>query len=97
LQNIADKIKLPISACNFLPGTSKWNKIVHKLFSFISSNRRGEPFINYETAVKFISSTKTSAGLTVSCVLDYSAYQTAIKLSKNQILSMNIKNNFNSE
>ncbi|MDR1050287.1 MAG: ISAzo13 family transposase [Deltaproteobacteria bacterium] len=98
LQNIADKIKLPISACHFPPGTSKWNKIEHKLFSFISSNWRGEPLINYETVVKLISSTKTSTGLTASCVLDYSTYQTGIKLTKDQISSIKLeKDNFHGE
>lgn len=98
VQNIVDKIKIPIHICHFPPGTSKWNKIEHKLFSFISSNWRGEPLIDYETVVKLISSTKTSTGLVVSCVLDYSTYQTGIKLTKEQISSINlIREDFHGE
>jgi hypothetical protein len=64
----------------------------------VSSNRRGEPLINYETAVKLISPAKTSTGLTVSCVLDYSSYRTGIKLTKDQISSINIeKDKFHGE
>ena len=82
IQNIVDKIKIPVSISHFPPGTSKWNKIEHRLFSFITSNWRGEPLIDYETVVKLISSTKTPAGLHVSCILDYSTYKTGIKLTK---------------
>jgi hypothetical protein len=98
LQNICDKIKLPILICHFPPGTSKWNKIEHKLFSFISSNWRGEPLLDYETIVKLISSTKTVNGLSVSCVLDFTEYKTGIKLTKEQISSINIiRDNFHGE
>jgi hypothetical protein len=90
VQNLADKIKKPIMICHFPPGTSKWNKIEHKLFSFISSNWREVPLVDYETIFNLISSTKTSTGLQVSCYLDYSSYQTGIKLSKEQISSINI-------
>jgi hypothetical protein len=98
LQNIVNKIKILVSVCHFPSGISKWNKIEHRLFSFISSNWRGEPLVDYETVVKLISSTKTDTGLEVSCVLDISKYQTGIKLSKTQIESINIiRDNFNGE
>jgi hypothetical protein len=90
LQKIADKIGLPISVCHYPPGTSKWNKIEHRLFSFISSNWRGEPLVDYETILNLISSTKTSAGLEVSCVLDNLTYQKGIKLTKEQISEIKI-------
>jgi hypothetical protein len=90
LQRIANKIKIPISVCHFPPGTSKWNKIEHKLFSFISSNWRGTPLIDYETVVNLISSTKTESGLSVSCILDVSTYNIGKKLTKDQISSINI-------
>jgi hypothetical protein len=98
VQNMADKINKPIMICHFPPGTSKWNKIEHQLFSFISLNWRGEPLIDYETIFKLISSTKTSTGLHVSCSLDYALYQTGIKLSKEQFSSINIvRDNFHGE
>ena len=64
MQTFADEIGLPVSVCHFPPGTSKWNKIEHRLFSFISSNWRGEPLRDYETVVKLISRTTTAKGLT---------------------------------
>jgi transposase len=98
LQKIADQIGLPISVCHFPPGTSKWNKIEHKLFSFISSNWRGEPLVDYETIVNLISATKTKTGLEVSCVLDDSNYEKGIKLTKEQISEIKIiKDEFHGE
>lgn len=98
LQKMSNKIGLPISVCHFPPGTSKWNKIEHQLFSFISLNWRGTPLVDYETVVNLISSTKTSTGLKVSCVLDFSSYQTGIKLTKEQISSIKIlKDEFHGE
>jgi hypothetical protein len=91
LQNIVDKIKLPISIIHFPPGTSKWNIMEYKLFSFIGSKWRDDPLIDYETIVKLITSTKTATDLAVTCTLDYSEYQTGIKLTKEQISSINIK------
>jgi hypothetical protein len=90
LQKFCDNSKISISVCHFPPGTSKWNKIEHRLFSFISSNWRGEPLVDYETVVKLISSTKTSTGLFVSCIIDDSKYDIGKKLTKEQILSINL-------
>jgi len=70
LQTFADETSLPISVCHFPPGTSKWNKIEHRLFSFISSNWRGEPLRDYETVVHLIAKTTTAKGLQVTCRLD---------------------------
>jgi hypothetical protein len=98
LQNIVNKIKIPISVCHFPPGTSKWNKVEHKLFSFISINWQGEPLKNYETVVNLISSTKTAHGLTVTCVIDDSKYPTGKKVTKAEKSSINIeRNNFHGE
>ena len=69
LQTFADDTGLPIAVCHFPPGTSKWNKVEHRLFSFISSNWRGEPLRDYETVVKLIARTTTAKGLTVRCRL----------------------------
>ena len=68
------KLGLSLSICHFPPGTSKWNKIEHRLFSFISSNWRGEPLRDYETIVNLISNTTTAKGLKVTCRLDRRKY-----------------------
>ena len=70
LQRLADQTGLTISVCHFPPGTSKWNKIEHRLFSFITSNGRGEPLRDYETIVNLIAGTTTAKGLKVTCRLD---------------------------
>jgi hypothetical protein len=65
LQQMADQIRIPVTVCHYPPGTSKWNKIEHRLYSFISLNWRGEPLINYETIVNLIGATQTRTGLKV--------------------------------
>jgi len=67
-------VPLSVAVCHFPPGTSKWNKVEHRLFSFISSNWRGEPLRDYETIVRLIASTTTAKGLKVTCRLDHSSY-----------------------
>ena len=84
LQRLADELRLPISVCHFPPGTSKWNKVEHRLFSFISSNWRGEPLVDYETVVNLISRTTTTTGLKVSCRLDRRRYPVGRKVSKSE-------------
>jgi len=74
LQTLADEITMPITVCHYPPGTSKWNKIEHRLFSFISLNWRGRPLVNYETVVNLIGATKTRTGLRVKAVLDTRTY-----------------------
>jgi len=81
LQDFADESGLSLSICHFPPGTSKWNKIEHRLFSFISSNWRGEPLRDYQTIVNLIAKTTTSKGLTVTCRLDRRKYPTGRKIS----------------
>ncbi len=76
LQKLADQTGLSISVCHFPPGTSTWNKIEHRLFSFITSNWRGEPLRDYETIVKLIANTTTAKGLKVKCRLDRQKYAT---------------------
>ena len=82
LQTFADEVALPVSVCHFPPGTSKWNKIEHRLFSFISSNWRGEPLRDYETVVHLIAKTTTATGLTVTCRLDRRKYPTGRRVTK---------------
>ncbi len=85
LQTFADETGLPLSVCHFPPGTSKWNKIEHRLFSFISSNWRGEPLRDYETIVKLIAKTTTAKGLTVTCRLDRRKYRTGRKVTQEEM------------
>lgn len=81
LQQLADDTRLSVSVCHFPPGTSKWNKVKHRLFSFISSNWRGEPLRDYETIVNLIARTTTAAGLKVTCRLDRRKYATGRRIS----------------
>ncbi len=91
LQRLANVIGLPITVCHFPPGTSKWNKVEHRLFSFISSNWRGEPLTDYETVVRLISATKTSKGLSVHCYLNRREYKTGIKVSRQELRRLNLR------
>jgi hypothetical protein len=91
LQNFADQAGLAAAVCHFPPGTSKWNKIEHRLFSFISSNWRGEPLRNYETIVKLIAATTTAKGLKVTCRLDRRKYPTGRNVSDEEMQRINLK------
>jgi hypothetical protein len=91
LQKLANEIRLPISVCHFPPGTSKWNKIEHRLFSFISQNWRGKPLTTHQVIVKLIAATKTAAGLKVRAQLDTHRYPKAIKVSPTQMAALNLR------
>jgi transposase len=91
LQDLADQIGITITVCHYPPGTSKWNKIEHCMFSFISMNWRGKPLVNYETIIKLISSTKTSKGLKVEARLDERDYKTGIKISDKDMKQLKIQ------
>ena len=93
LQRLADATGIPIAVSHFPPGTSKWNKIEHRLFAFISKNWQGEPLINYETIVRLIAATKTSTGLSVACKLDKRKYRTGIKITDKQMTTLRIERN----
>ena len=93
LQKFAEEAGLPISVCHFPPGTSKWNKIEHRLFSFITSNWRGEPLRDYETVIKLIANTTTAKGLKVTCRLDRRKYPTGRKVTKTEMKQINLKPN----
>jgi len=90
LQGFADKSGLAIRVCHFPPGTSKWNKVEHRLFSFISSNWRGEPLRDYETIVRLIATTTTAKGLNVTCRLDRRRYPVGRKVSDDDIATVNL-------
>jgi len=85
LQKLADATTLAIEVCHFPPGTSKWNKVEHRLFSFISSNWRGEPLRDYETIVRLIAGTTTAKGLAVSCRLDRRKYPSGRRVTDEEM------------
>jgi len=90
LQKLSDEISLSITICHYPPGTSKWNKIEHRMFSFISMNWRGEPLVDLETVINLISSTKTKTGLQIQALLDTEKYKTGIKISDKQMKELNL-------
>jgi hypothetical protein len=90
LQKLADEIGLDISVCHFPPGTSKWNKIEHRLFSHITMNWRGKPLTSYEVIVNLIAATTTSKGLKVKCMLDENEYPKGIKITKKEVEELGI-------
>ncbi len=90
LQALADEARISIRVCHFPPGTSKWNKVEHRLFSFISSNWRGEPLRDYETIVRLIAKTTTAKGLTVTCRLDRRRYPVGHRVTDAEIATVNL-------
>jgi Rhodopirellula transposase DDE domain len=90
LQKLADELGLTIVVLHLPPGTSKWNKIEHRLFSSISRNWRGRPLIDYRTIVELIGATTSTAGLTVRCQLDENLYPAGIKVSDEEMAELNI-------
>ena len=91
LQGLADQTGLTLTVCHFPPGTSKWNKVEHRLFSFIPSNWRGEPLRDYETVVRLIAGTTTAKGLTVTCRLDHRKYPVGRKITDDEFAHVNSK------
>ncbi|TXL74811.1 ISAzo13 family transposase [Vineibacter terrae] len=91
LQRLADELRMPITVCHLPPGTSKWNKIEHRLFSFITANWRGKPLVSHKVIVELIAATTTKAGLTVRCQLDPNTYPAGIKISDADLQAINLK------
>src|SRR3989344_3761817 len=89
LQKLADELHLTIRVCHFPPGTSKWNKNEHRLFSFISQNWRGKPLISHAVSINLIAATTTTKGLKVDCVLDTNKYPVGRKISNNDYNKIN--------
>jgi hypothetical protein len=85
LYGLSKEIGIPIRVCHYPPGTSKWNKIEHRLFPFISMNWRGVPLTDYQTVVGLISNTKTRTGLSVKCLLDTNKYELGVRISDEQM------------
>ena len=98
LQKLADELGVEMHVCHFPPGTSKWNKIEHQLFSYITKNWRGQPLITRETVVKLISNTTTTKGLKVQSMLDENNYEKGIQISNKQLDDIHIvKDKFHGE
>jgi hypothetical protein len=90
LQKLANETGLEISVCHLPPGTSKWNKIEHRLFSYISQNWRGKPLVSHEVVINLIAATTPRTRLTVRCELDTNKYPTGIKITKEELSQVNI-------
>jgi hypothetical protein len=88
LQQLADELGMGVVVCHFPPGTSKWNKIEHRLFSFITQNWRGRPLDSRQTVVNLIANTTTQTGLVVKAALDTHHYQTKIKVSDAELAAL---------
>ena len=91
LQKLADETGLAISVCHFPPGTSKWNKIEHRLFSFITKNWRGKPLVSHEVIVNLIAATATRTGLRVQSQLDTGKYPKGVKVGKQEFATIQLR------
>jgi len=90
LQVLADELGIAISVCHLPPGTSKWNRIEHRMFAFITQNWRGKPLVSHEVIVQLIANTTTTTGLTVACRIDATPYEKGIKVSDAEMADLNI-------
>jgi hypothetical protein len=91
LQQLADETGLEIAVCHFPPGTSKWNKIEHRLFSFISQNWRGKPLISHQVIIDLIAATTTTTGLTVKSKIDTNVYERGLRISDQQMAELQLR------
>jgi hypothetical protein len=90
LQTLANELAIEITVCHLPPGTSKWNKIEHRLFSFITQNWRGRPLVSYMTIVQLIAATTTETGLKVRCEIDANVYPKGVKVEDDEMAALNI-------
>jgi len=91
LQALADRLGIPVHVCHFPPGTSKWNKIEHRMFCHITENWRGRPLVSHEVVVNLIANTTTKTGLRIEAGLDANKYPTGIKVSNEEFESLNLR------
>ena len=91
LQKFVDEAGVAVQVCHLPPGTSKWNKIEHRLFSFITQNWRGQPLVSHQVIVNLIGAATNRKGLKVKCVLDTSKYPSGIKVSDEEFAKLNMK------
>jgi DNA-binding phage protein len=90
LQGLVDQLGLSVTVCHLPPGTSKWNKIEHRLFSFITQNWRGKPLVSHQTIVQLIGSTTTRTGLNIKCAIDPNTYPAGVKVSNEDMAAINM-------
>ena len=90
LQKLSDLIGIPIVVCHFPPGTSKWNKVEHRLFSYISMNWRGKPLVSHQVIISLIAASRTGSGRSVHVRLDETEYPKGIKVSDEQLEAVNL-------
>jgi Rhodopirellula transposase DDE domain len=91
LQKLADELGLKISVCHFPPGTSKWNKIEHRMFCRITENWRGRPLVSHEVVVNLIGSTRTRTGLRIQAELDTTSYETGVKVTNKELEAVRLR------
>jgi hypothetical protein len=91
VQQLADQLGVEVTVCHYPPGTSKWNKIEHRLFSFISLNWKGQPLVSYETVINLIGATRTKTGLRVKAVLDAATYELGVKIPDAEMERLNLR------
>jgi hypothetical protein len=90
LQALSVRLQMPIHVCHFPPGTSKWNKIEHRMFCHMTQNWRGRPLVSHEVIIKLIGNTRTQEGLRIRAELDRGSYPTGIKISNAALAALNI-------
>jgi hypothetical protein len=90
LQELANEVGFPVTVSHFPPGTSKWNKVEHRLFSFITQNWRGKPLVSIQVIVSLIAATRTNKGLIVKAALDERKYETGITVTDEEMAKLNI-------
>jgi hypothetical protein len=93
LQKLANELGISITVCHFPPGTSKWNKIEHRMFSYITKNWRGRPLETRETVVQLISNTRTKTGLEIKAILDNNIYEKGRLVDEDEMLNINQRQN----
>lgn len=91
LQQFADRMGLQVTVCHYPPGTSKWDKIEHRMFSFISLNWKGRPLVSYETVVNLIGATRTKTGLRIKAALDTRQYEAGVKIPDEEMERINLQ------
>jgi hypothetical protein len=91
LQGLADRLGMPVHVCHFPPGTSKWNKIEHRMFCHITQNWRGRPLVSHEVIVNLIASTATAQGLKIRAELDTTSYPTGVKVTDQELAAVKLK------
>jgi hypothetical protein len=91
LQEVANRLGIPIQVCHLPPGTSTWNKIEHRMFCHITQNWRGRPLVSHEVIINLIANTTTQTGLTIQAELDTGKYPTGIKVSDDELAAVNMQ------